>query len=136
MCNQPFTTRGILLSLAVVMPRPTAGMAALQLRLASSRLSSVTMQYSGGGYGYDSGGGYGQSQHGYGQQQGYWNPQQGYGSGEYDEGGYTNMQGQPQQGPPKYGAPQDYRAPVLWSLHALSGLTGFSGVAEKYRIAV
>ena len=47
--------------------------------------------------------------------------------GDYDDSGYNG-----QQGPPRIYAPQDYRAPVLWSVLGFSGVTGFTGVAEKY----
>ena len=71
--------------------------------------------------------GYGQPQQGYGQpQQGYGQPQQGsYGSG--DDSGYNG-----QVGPPRYGAPVDSSAPVLWSLYGHSGVVGFPGVDMKY----
>ena len=66
---------------------------------------------------------------------GYGPPQQhgcsGYGldgyDGDDDDGGYGG-----QVGPPRYGAPQDYSAPVLWGLHPWSGVAGFPGVDEKY----
>ena len=44
-----------------------------------------------------------------------------------DDGGYLG-----QQGPPRYFAPPDYTAPILWSLHGTQGVTGFAGVVEKY----
>ena len=84
------------------------------------------------GYGQQPQPGYGQPQPGYGQPQpGYGQPQQGYGQqGSYaggDDSGYNG-----QVGPPRYGAPVDYTAPVLWSLHGFSGIVGFPGVDEKY----
>ena len=107
--------RGIMLmSFALTMPRSVEGMLPTSPLLMRPLLtpSSLNMQY-GGQYG---GGGYnGQPQQSYGQPQGY--GQGGY-EGGYDDSGYSG-----QQGPPRYGAPQDFSKPVLWSIHGFSGVT-------------
>ena len=83
---------------------------------------------------------YGQPQQPYGQpQQGYGQPQQGYGQPQQDYGQQQQGYGQPQQG---YGGQQQQGGPILWQIHAASGIVGhsrftgapgrFNSVAEKY----
>ena len=76
------------------------------------------MQHGGVGFAQPSQPDYGQPQPGYSQQRSY--------VGD-DDSGYNG-----QVGPPRYGAPVDTSAPVLWSLQGFSGVIGFPGVDEKY----